>query len=254
MAFTLAHPAVVIPLRKLPFLSLVPLIVGSMTPDLIGFLPYRLERYLPHSHSPIGSLLIDLPVGYLLLLVLLLLRHIVVQPLWQPHRSLIANSLDTYFARSRCWLIALPSLLIGSWTHIVWDRFTHFSGWTYRNLPLLYRPLFPEGTHELPLFHALQYLTSIVGLLFIAWCYWQAMQRSAATHPRTPLDNKKIVLLAGLALAAVMLGLLRLLAREVEYVSIYERLSLVLKTAMIAFGLLYLLAGLQLRRLATTQH
>jgi hypothetical protein len=222
----------------------------SLAPDLIDFLPLHLGRRGPHSHSPVGTLLLDLPFGYAVLLALLLLQHTLAQPLWEPHRSLFAHALRDYFARRHCWLIAMPSLLIGSWTHIVWDRFTHDTFWAYRNLPVLYRPLFPDSAHQLPLFHALQYVTSVLGLGFMAWCYWQAMQQAHADSPRTVSGfSRKIYLLAGLTLAALLLGMLRMQLSDFYYYSIYQRLSLVLKTAMVSFGLLYLLAGLILSRL-----
>jgi Domain of unknown function (DUF4184) len=245
MAFTLAHPAAVLPLRKLPFVALVPLVIGSMTPDLIGFLPYQLERHLPHSHSPAGTVLIDLPLGYLLLMLLLWFRHALVQPLWEPHRELIARSLDEFFARPRRWLIAAPSLLIGSWTHIVWDRFTHESNWTYRNLPALYQPLFPDGSHQLPLYHFLQYGTSVAGLLYIGWQYWAAVKQAKADPAHiVSTGDRKLHLLLGLILAALAIGLVRLLVFSGGFGSIYVQLSLVLKTALICFALLYFSIGL----------
>ncbi|MGH8296134.1 MAG: DUF4184 family protein, partial [Steroidobacteraceae bacterium] len=47
MPFTLAHPAAVLPLRRAPLLRTVPLIIGSMTPDVPYFLPWRIAKYIP---------------------------------------------------------------------------------------------------------------------------------------------------------------------------------------------------------------
>lgn len=249
MAFTLAHPAAVIPLRKVRFMALLPLIIGSMTPDLIGFLPYAAERRLPHSHSPIGMVLIDLPTGYLLLFALLLFRNLLVRPLWEPHRTLVTECLNDFYTRPQRWRVALPSLLAGSLTHIVWDRFTHHTGWTYRNLPLLYQPLFPDTTHQLPLFHVLQYVTSVVGLAFLGWCYWQTLRRATPLHAASTAHHQ-VRLLAVLAIAALLLGMARLWSGTLAYDSIYVQLSLVLKTAIISFSLLYFLYGLILWKTA----
>lgn len=235
-------------------MALLPLIIGSMTPDVIGFLPYALERHLPNSHSPIGTVLVDLPIGYLALLIVMLFRAALVRPLWEPHRSLIANNLNVYFVRPRCWLIALPSLLVGSWTHIVWDRFTHDTHWTYRNLPLLYQPLFPDAPHQLPIFHALQYITSAAGLIYIGFSYWQALQqtRASSIKPPAPALRQK-QLLGALAAISLALGAARLLSIDFTYESVYMYLSLILKTAIIAFALLYFIYGLILSTTASGQ-
>ncbi len=245
MAFTLAHPAAVLPLHKLPYLSLLPLVIGSMTPDLVGFLPYGWEFRVPHSHSPIGTVLVDLPLGYLLLAFLLLFRKAVVMPLWEPHREIMTHALDEFRAHTYRWIIAAPSLLIGSWTHIIWDRFTHDSRWTYHNLPFLYRPLFPEWSHELPLFHFLQYATSVAGLLYIGWQYVLAVRRIKGEHALVlTFRERKVHLILTLIAIALVVGCLRLLASNFVFSTIYVRLSLILKTALICFGVLYLSAGL----------
>lgn len=249
MAFTLAHPAAILPLRNLSWLALLPMIVGSMTPDLVGFLPYRWEARLPHSHSPIGTVLIDLPLGYLVLLSVKLFRTALLQPLWQPHRRFIGAAIDAYFNRPRAALIALPSLLIGSWTHIVWDRFTHDTYWTHRNMPWLYQPLFPDATHELPIFHFLQYSTSLIGLVLLIWCYWRELQLEVAkglVFPDASARSKWP--LAGVVGVAFIAGVIRWMADDFSHDSIYSRISLVLKTAIIVFAVLYLLCGLVLSR------
>lgn len=251
MAFTLAHPAAVLPLRNLSWLSLVPLIVGSTTPDLVGFLPYRWEARLPHSHSPIGTVLIDLPLGYLLLIFLKLFKAALLEPLWQPHRQFIGAGLDAYFNRPRAALIALPSLLIGSWTHIVWDRFTHDTYWTHRNMPWLYQPLFPDAAHELPIFHFLQYTTSLLGLAMLFWVYWRELQRDGVQPAaRTTMyeANVRLWLLVGIGTVAIAAGVTRWGLEDFAHESIYSRISLVLKTAIIVFAVLYLFCGLALSR------
>lgn len=249
MAFTLAHPAVVLPLRKLPFLALLPLAIGCMTPDLVSFLPYALERYLPHGHSPAGTVLIDLPLGYALLLLLLIFRNALVQPLWEPHREVIAQGLDDFFARPRRWLIAAPSLLIGSWTHLAWDRFTHEDRWTYHNLPALYQPLFPDTAHQLPLFHFLQYSTSVIGLLCIGWHYLTALKQFKASHSLVAdLGERRLQLLFALAAASLAIGVVRMLSTSSVLESTYDQIALVLKTAIISFGLLYWTSGILLSR------
>jgi hypothetical protein len=216
-----------------------------MTPDLIGFLPYNLQVRLPHSHSLIGTLVIDLPFGYVLLLFLLVFRNALVMPLWEPHREIVAQALDEFNAHAHRWLNAAPSLLLGSWTHILWDYLTHENSWTSHNLPILYEPLFPTATHELPLFHFLQYATSIAGLIFIAWQYVLAVRRIKGAHAIVlTLRERKMHLILALMAIALAAGCVRLLTSGFEFSSIYVRLSVILKAALKCFAVLYLFTGL----------
>lgn len=254
MAFTLAHPAAVIPLRKLPGLALLPLVVGAVIPDLIPLLPFGIEWHLPNTHSWAGSLQVDLPAGLLVLIMIYLLRHALVQPLWHPHRAIAMHAINDYFATRYCWLMAAPSVLIGSWTHLLWDRLTHESHWTSRNLPMLNQPLFPEATHELPLYHFLQYMTSAIGLLILGWQYWLAVRKQhGETVDMLPLRNSRLHLFVTLLVIALMLGILRLWHQGISQGSIYLHLSLVLKTALACFGLLYVASGLWIQRRNTNQ-
>jgi hypothetical protein len=249
MAFTLSHPAAILPLHKLPGMALLPLVIGSMTPDLFGFLPYTLEQRLPHSHSPVGTVLIDLPLGLVILVLLRVFRSPLLRPLWQPHRTIIAAAMNNFYDRDRAWLIAIASLLVGSWTHIVWDRFTHDTNWTYRNLPVLYQPVFPDAPHELPIFHVLQYVTSAIGLALFGWYYLRALRRSQVAEVSAPATARSLqLLLLGVMVMAALAGLMRLLASDLAPLSIYIRISVVLKTAIMSFAVLYLLTGLTLRK------
>src|SRR4051812_3215036 len=93
MPFTLAHPAAVWPLKNVRYLAVVPLIIGSLMPDVANYLPYSHE--LTNTHSIRGSFLIDLPLGYGLLIFLVLFCKFLVVPLWQPHRRFLANTFTT---------------------------------------------------------------------------------------------------------------------------------------------------------------
>src|ERR1700712_1533317 len=66
MPFTLAHPAIVLPLRKLPkhWYSLTGLIIGSITPDFEYFIRMRVQSI--YSHTLWGLFWFDIPLGLLL--------------------------------------------------------------------------------------------------------------------------------------------------------------------------------------------
>src|SRR5262245_10831141 len=126
MPFTFAHPAAVLPLRRFRFLQTVPLIIGSIVPVLPYFLPDRWGRTaFPDSHTLYGSFQICVPLGMALLILLLLLREPLTVLLGPRLRWLFLGSLERFSERPYCWPIALLSLLVGTWTHIIWDSFTH---------------------------------------------------------------------------------------------------------------------------------
>lgn len=252
MPFTLAHPAAVIPLRRWPLMATIPLIIGSLSPDLATRLPWRLaaqQGWLPpHAHSVLGTLVVDLPLGLLLLCLLVWLRTPLTAPLWQPHRRYVRQAILDLAAVPHWWLKAIPPLLVGSWTHIVWDSFTHQNRFMVRNLPFLDVYLFPGTDHPMPLYHALQYLCSALGLLAVVFWYWHSLRQSGL---RGTGRVWRKYLLAALVLAALGLGVLRLIALPwpVMQIPFYYRVGIVLATAITAFGTLYLLTGLALTRL-----
>src|SRR5215469_5858432 len=121
MPFTLAHPAAVLPLRRVRLLRTAPLIVGALIPDL----PY----YLPASHTFEGSLTSDLLFGYLALGSIFLLRQPLTALLSARARLLCLNALAPFNRRWREWALAAAAIVLGVWTHLLWDSFTHLDGW-----------------------------------------------------------------------------------------------------------------------------
>ena len=166
MPFTLAHPAAVWPLKYVRYLPVIPLIIGSLTPDVASYLPNAHD--LINSHSLRGTVKLDLPLGYVLLLALVMSRQFLVTPLWEPHRSFISHSISQFLATRYWGLLAIPSLLIGSWTHIVWDSFTHENHFVVRNLSILQHSVVIDGDHQVQLSRVLQYACSVLGLLIIS--------------------------------------------------------------------------------------
>lgn len=244
MPFTLAHPAAVIPLRRLPFLAVIPLVLGSMTPDLFGFLlPYGWTRSLPNSHSMLGTVLLDLPAGYALLLVLWPLEIPLTAPLWEPHRSFIRKGFADFFASRGWWWISIPSLLIGSWTHIVWDSFTHNNRWMVRHVSFLRYELASGSAHPMEVYHVLQYLCSVLGLMAIGLWYVHSLRRSGL---RGTGRKWRKYLLASLAMSSVLIGALVAAGyeREFDSIYIYRFGSVLAATAMMSFFALYIIAGL----------
>jgi hypothetical protein len=239
MPFTLAHPAAILPLQRQTWLPLIPLIIGSMVPDVMSFAPYRLRWFMPDSHTLRGLIPTDLPLGYLLLLLVVLLRRQLLAPLWGAHRAVVQASFDQFLSQRSWWLRSIPALLLGAFTHLVWDSFTHADRWMVRRMPFLQQPLLPEGDHPLHLFHALQYISSAVGLLLLAWVYVRAIKNTASP----PASRTKPIALLVAVVVALVFGLFVALQLPREWMSLYRVLAISSRISMVCFAFIYLLMG-----------
>ena len=111
--------------------------------------------------------------------------------------------------------IAVLSLLIGIWTHVGWDSFTHNDGWVVEHLPILLTPVFEFGERTARVCHLLWYGSSFVaaGWLFFAFEKWN---QTAVTGLRgTGICGKSVVHDAILlALLVVLISLVHHLSRS----------------------------------------
>jgi hypothetical protein len=207
MPWTFAHPAAILPLRRscpapLDFSALV---IGSMVPDLGYYLYSNLARF---AHSCLGSILVCIPAGLALWIMFHLLRKPFCFVLPQPHRGALAAFAATPLSlRPRALIAAGVSVLLGSWTHIVWDSFTH-NTWLVKRLPLLRESVFTVSNVEFPWYVVLQHLSTVVGVtvLVAAYCSWLRLHRGSATDPSTGADDRwrYLLLVAVVALALVI--------------------------------------------------
>ncbi|WP_293350691.1 MULTISPECIES: DUF4184 family protein [unclassified Microcoleus] len=170
MPFTIAHPIAAAPIwllskRKLDLLAIA---IGTMIPDLQYFIALKPVRSIGHSFQ--GVFVEGIPCS----LVLLLVFHLVFKhPLVALAPSQVADRLPpikrfSFFPLSR-FLIIIASIAIGGISHIVWDDFTHSTGWFVVNFPLLQSKIV-----SLPLYKLLQYGSGIFGLCglsiwFLVW-------------------------------------------------------------------------------------
>jgi hypothetical protein len=97
------------------------------------------------------------------------------------------------------------ALLLAAASHIVWDAFTHASGWGVGLLPGLARSV-ELGPALVPWFKVLQHGSSAVGLMVLASLAWRWMSRQPPVSRRELLWR---VLVPGIALglAGVLNGL-----------------------------------------------
>jgi hypothetical protein len=243
MPFTFAHPAAVLPLRRFRYLQTVPLIIGSLVPDVPYYFPQRFGQMLAETHTLHGSFAVDVPMGMILLVATLLLKEPLAVLLPGRARALFLRSLERFSAQPFPWLIAALSILIGAWTHIAWDSFTHPGGWTTARVAALRAPISLFGW-DTKLTHLLQYLSSIFGLAVLAYWFRSLLSRTPEPADPDPLRPRTRWLTLGLiSITAIVVGGLHAY-HHWDMVS-YYRLTYLLLTRVIAwFGALYLAVGL----------
>src|SRR5690554_3240837 len=167
MPFTFAHPMFAAPLKVLKpkYISLTGLILGSMAPDFEYFI--ALEPYQSIGHSTAGLWLYAIPLSILLAVVF---HYIIKIPLidnlptaFGIDRKARGLNRDWKMNRIRSWIIFIICVIIGFYSHVLLDAFTHKSGWFVTQYSYLQVNLIGY-----PVYKWLQHGLSIVGLLLEA--------------------------------------------------------------------------------------
>lgn len=215
MPFTLSHPAAILPVAAQPkLLQLLPLsalIIGSITPDLAYFLPFLPGSRTSHSFT--GIFIFSIPTG----LVFLWLFHALLK---RPLLSLIPESHQRRLVPlcNDFRFLPLPqfggitiAVVLGAFTHIAWDSFTHAGGWFVVNLPLLDQVAFIIGTHPFHLYSLLQHGSTLVGgfALFVAyWRWYQSVPAGKQIADPNISANKRWGLWLVIGLTTILAALL----------------------------------------------
>ncbi|RIX60558.1 DUF4184 family protein [Paenibacillus nanensis] len=184
MPFTFAHPLYAAPLKlaKPGLFSLTGLTLGSMSPDFEYFI--ALEPYQTIGHSLTGLLFQALP---LCILFALLFHHVVKRPLAEHLPSVLG--LDERARRlvrlypwemsgGTRWFLFLLSVVIGFFSHLFVDAFTHEHGIVVTRWSLL-----REEVLGMPVYKLLQHGLSLLGLLGIAVFVFAALRGAGAGEP-----------------------------------------------------------------------
>lgn len=171
MPFPLAHPAAVVPLKRFwpKWFSLAALIVGSLSPDFgYCFGPLKVDEF---SHSLVGTFVFCLPAGLLVLWMFYRTRTRLIR---MAPASFQISLQQLCLKPAPSALMSVASLMIGAWTHVLWDAFTHKQGWFVLHSPLLQTPVGFVLGHKVRVFHLLWYLSSFagVGWLFLVFDRW----------------------------------------------------------------------------------
>jgi hypothetical protein len=200
MPFTIAHTVAARPLHRRSGgrLVLPALAVGAMAPDFEYFVHLSPTRTIGHTIP--GLFVLCLPTA----LFVLFLWHRLVGPvlarLLGPRAGgLTAGWADPApFGPPARFAVLCISILLGSFSHITWDAFTHeggvvvnlWSGFSHR-----------VGPGALPVYKWLQFGSSLYGMIVLGVWAHRAAQRPAppAVEPAAPSP-------ARWAVAAAMLG------------------------------------------------
>ncbi|MGW4065277.1 DUF4184 family protein [Amycolatopsis sp. NPDC004747] len=190
MPFTLSHPAAVLPFAKRP---LVPsaLVAGSVAPDVFWFVPRLLPDVgLSKTHEFASALWLDPLIALLLLAVF----HIVFKrPLLALAPRPLAERLPRHFGWRRPGWIAL-SLVLGAFTHVGWDAFTHESGgFAFLRVPLV---------TGVDVGRLIQLVSTIAGAAVLAW-WLVRWYRGAPTRPVPPGTRHRTAVTVSLAAGAL---------------------------------------------------
>lgn len=224
MPFTLAHPAILLPLQKTASRYqglLSALIIGSLIPDFSYFLPLGVTRF--ESHTWLALLWFSLPVGLLFYLVY---HQLLVPVVYSFLPKYFQSRLNPRFSTgSLPPLKLLPlitvGLVFGAGTHLFWDSFTHSYSynWPVQHFEFMKSTAFHIGNFPLKVYRLLQHLSSIIGLMIVFfWIrhwYRQADQNQAPSwQPSAKLKHFSLIILLTLPLLFGLYYAVSLMDRE----------------------------------------
>lgn len=181
MPFTFTHPAAILPIFKWAKRRdlLLPLAIGSMMPDF-GYYFTPFDFLKENAHTLIKSFTFCLPVGLLVLAVILFLKSGLISLL--PNTKTRTFFYDHFPQNLNLKFIglALAAIILGAWTHILWDAFTHRNGFLVNMIPFLNFEIFPQ----VQVFRILQHLSTIAGAFFLFRFYRQYPVETGAYDKR----------------------------------------------------------------------
>lgn len=167
MPFTFSHPALLFPFKYLPrsWVSITGLVTGSIAPDF----EYIINGTRTFSHTLKGAVWLDLPVAIIIALIFhnfvreKLVAHL-PKFLYKRFAGLKNIRWNLYFKKHSP--IVIVSVLFGIGTHLLWDSFTHGTGYFVIRLPVLQQNVAVEGI-RMPMQALVWFLSSIAGAIVI---------------------------------------------------------------------------------------
>lgn len=184
MPFTFSHPAIFVPLLKYNrFFSATGLIVGTLTPDFEYFLKMRISSEC--SHTYLGMFYFDLPIGFLICILFhWIIRDVFIEnsPNFIQKRIIRWHGINWISELISRWFIVLISILIGAFSHIFWDEFTHVHG-----LFVLDSEFFNQSVNflgrRIPVYKFFQHGSSLIGAIIIIASFFSLPKKHSEFHP-----------------------------------------------------------------------
>lgn len=209
MPFTVSHAAAVLPFRKLNLVWSA-FIIGSMAPDF----PYIVGNpdYRGIGHRFPGLLEFTLPAA---LIALWMFHNVIKRPvaglLPAGMQERLRDQMGAFpFGGFRRFAAILASIVMGVATHLIWDSFTHDNTWVLHHVRWLRGWVYVPFVGYMPIHSALQYGSSIAGLLALAIWVWlwylktPVKESAAISHPKS-----RFTLALAMLVVAGVVGLVR---------------------------------------------
>jgi signal peptidase I len=191
--FTFSHPAIVLPFLKNKKLSATGLVIGSMSPDLEYF--FRMKMQGDIGHTLLGVFLVDIPLG---VLVACLFHQIIKRPLidnlpdfFKERLYVLKESNWLNYFKSNIWIVII-SFILGIFSHVFWDSFTHENGYFVQRIYFLGGEL-----NTIPFYKIAQHLSSLIGMGFILFYIYKLPKR---IEERNKINLKYWISVIGLTL------------------------------------------------------
>lgn len=186
MAFTVAHAAAALPLRRLNLVWSA-FVVGSMAPDFLYAIGSVKYRSLGHNFP--GVVLFTIPAAF----AMLWFFHFAVKktiagllPIGMQQR-LNAQLGEFRFGGERRTLTIGFSIILGIATHLLWDSFTHAYTWPWRHLAWLQSQIDLPVAGRIPAYGFLQYASTFIGLFALGvWTLLWYRDTAPATGSASP--------------------------------------------------------------------
>lgn len=201
MPLTPSHVAAAMPLRRFG-LPLSALLMGTIVPDFEFFL--RLSDQRVFAHTVPGLFLFCIPVGLVGLAIYhKLLKFPLLSLLPFGHRRrLYKPALSFSFFPIPRLLSIIAALLLGAFSHLLWDAWTHDDGWFVTLFPFLGEPLFFAIGKWFKVYDILAQGSSIFGIVAVVAAYRRWYRRYPVEEvPRTATNVPVSVrILAGVSM------------------------------------------------------
>ena len=180
MPFTFSHAAIVLPIAKTSkrYWSSTGLIIGSMAPDLEYF--SRMKILATYGHLWFDGLWFNILISLIYcFLYHVLVRNVLINhlPKFLKSRLICFKTLDWVKHFKQNWYFVILSIIIGIYSHLLWDAFTHEWGFFAKRISILQQIWFTNPV-EIKGYKFLQYFSSVIGLIYIGFKLYQLPQKS----------------------------------------------------------------------------